>query len=255
MRTLDLVHMAAFTPTDALHLLGKMDRWSVDSANLGADIWQRHLSGRTGESFTNTTEFARAVVELVVQRSTSSLIEAIAVSEVFKVPNSGLNEYLLNRAVGSEQSRLLDVKLHIAGVLAVVGAPARSIYPQVAKRLNTKVNIAEYHEIGNAVGAAIGTVMQRVSSLITSPAEGIYRAHTPSGIQDYDNLDDAADAATKELEDLANQRAAVSKAANVDTSAQRSDVIVQGLGGYSIFIESRITVTVQGDVDVRVQPG
>ena len=254
MRTLDLVHMAAFTPTDALHVLGEMKRWSVDSANLGAEIWQRHLSGRTGDSFTNTTEFAKAVVELVVQKSTSSLIEAIAVSEVFKVPNSGLNEYLLNRAVGSEQSRLLDVQLHIAGVLAVVGAPARSIYPQVAKRLNTKVNIAEYHEIGNAVGAAIGTVMQRVSSLITSPAEGIYRAHTPSGIQDYDNLDDAADAATKELEDLANQRAAVSKSANVDTSAQRSDVIVQGLGGYSIFIESRITVTVQGDVDVQVQP-
>ncbi len=254
MRTLDLIHMAAFTPTDALHLLGKMDRWSVDSAIFGAEIWQRHLSGRTGDSFTNTTEFAKAVVELMVQRSSSSLIEAIAVSEVFKVPNSGLNEYLLNRAVGSERSKLLDVQLHIAGVLAVVGAPARSIYPQVAKRLNTKVNIAEYHEIGNAVGAAIGTVMQRVSSLITSPAEGIYRAHTPSGIQDYDNLDDAADAATKELEDLANQRAAVSKAANVDTSAQRSDVIVQGLGGYSIFIESRITVTVQGDVDVRVQP-
>ncbi len=254
MRTLDLVHMAAFTPTDALHVLGEMERWSVDSANLGADIWQRHLSGRTGDSFTNTTEFAKAVVELVVQKSTSSLVEAIAVSEVFKVPNSGLNEYLLNRAVGSEQSRLLDVQLHIAGVLAVVGAPARSIYPQVAKRLNTKVNIAEYHEIGNAVGAAIGTVMQRVSSLITSPAEGIYRAHTPSGIQDYDNLDDAADAATKELEDLANRRAAVSRAANIDTSAQRSDVIVQGLGGYSIFIESRITVTVQGDVDVQVQP-
>ncbi len=254
MRTLDLVHMAAFTPTDALHVLGNMDRWSVDSANLGAEIWQRHLSDRTGDSFSNTTEFAKAVVELMVQRSSSSLIEAIAVSEEFKVPNSGLNEYLLNRAVGSERSRLLDVQLHIAGGLAVVGAPARSIYPRVAKRLNTKADIAEFHEIGNAVGAAIGTVMQRVSSLITSPAEGIYRAHTPSGIQDYDNLDDAADAATRELEELANQRAAVSKTANADTSAQRSDIIVQGYGGYSIFIESRITVTVQGDVDVRVQP-
>ncbi len=254
MRTLDLVHMAAFTPTDALHVLGDMDRWSVDSANLGAEIWQRHLSDWEDASFTNTTEFAKTVVELVIQKSSSSLIEAIAVSEEFKVPNSGLNEYLLNRAVGSERSRLLDVQLHIAGALAVVGAPARSIYPEVAKRLNTKADIAEFHEIGNAVGAAIGTVMQRVSSLITSPTEGIYRAHTPSGIQDYDNLDDAVDAATRELEDLASQRAAVSKAANIDTSAQRSDIIVQGLGGHSIFIESRITVTVQGDVDLRVQP-
>ena len=254
MRTLDLVHMAAFTPTDALHVLGNMDRWSVDSANLGAEIWQRHLSDWKGASFTNTTEFANTVVELVIQKSSSSLIEAIAVSEEFKVPNSGLNEYLLNRAVGSERSRLLDVQLHIAGALAVVGAPARSIYPEVAKRLNTKADIAEFHEIGNAVGAAIGTVMQRVSSLITSPTEGIYRAHTPSGIQDYDNLDDAADAATRELEDLANQRAAVSKTTNIDTSAQRSDIIVQGLGGHSIFIESRITVTVQGDVDLRIQP-
>ena len=52
---------------------------------------------------------------------------------------------------------------------------------------------------------------------------------------------------------LAKQRALASSAADADTTAQRTDIVVKGLGGHQIFIESRITVTIQGDVDITVQ--
>lgn len=252
MRTLDLVHMAAFTPTDALHVLNQMDRWSREAALLSAQIWMRHLSDRKDQPWDCAEQFCEAVIEAVVQQSCSSLIEAIAMSEEPNLSRPMLGNYFLHRGIGLESSDLLKVKLNINGALAVVGAPAQCIYPQVAGRLNTNLVIADHYQLGNAVGAAIGTVMQRVSSLITSPAEGVYRAHMPSGIRDFNALEDAAEAATQELETLAKQRAGAS---NTDAATQRDDIIVKGIGGHSIFIESRITVTVRGDVNIAVQAG
>lgn len=254
MRILDLVHMAAFTPTDALHVLGLMNRWSKSGAEIAARIWMKHLSNRNEQSWNSPEEFCNDVLEAVVRQSSASLIEAIAVSENSDATNARIDTYLLHRGIGQTSSDILKVDLCIGGALTVVGAPAMAVYPQVSKRLNTELIIADHHEIGNAVGAAIGTVKQRVASLITSPAEGVYRAHTPSGIQDYSDLEDAATATISELETLAKQRALVSRVANADTNAQRNDIVVKGMGGHQIFIESRITVTIQGDVDITVQP-
>ena len=250
MRTLDLVHMAAFTPTDALHVLGLMNRWSKSGAEIAARIWMKHLSNRNEQSWNSPEELCKDVLEAVVRQSSASLIEAIAVSENSDATKSKIDTYLLHRGIGQNTSDTLNVELSIKGALAVVGAPAMAIYPHVSKRLNTDLIVADHYENGNAVGAAIGTVMQRVSSLITSPAEGVYRAHTPSGIKDFSNLEDAATAAINELERLAKQRALTSSASNMDTTAKRSDIVVQGMGGHQIFIESRITVTIQGDVNI-----
>ena len=250
MRTLDLVHMAAFTPTDALHVLGLMNRWSKSGAEIAARIWMKNLSNRSEVSWNSPEELCKDVLEAVVRQSSASLVEAIAASENSDATKSNLGNYLLHRGIGQTFSDTLNVELSIKGALTAVGAPAMAIYPQVSKRLNTDLIIADHHEIGNAVGAAIGTVKQRVASLITSPAEGVYRAHTPSGIKDFNNLEDAATAAINELERLAKQRVLTSSASNMDTTAKRSDIIVQGMGGHQIFIESRITVTIQGDVNI-----
>ncbi len=247
LRALDLVHMAAFTPTDALHVLGVMNHWSYDGANLAAQIWIRHLAEqRVDSKFATPENFAGTVIEGVVQKSMKSLTEAIALSENANVLTADLDEYTLALGIGTQCSDLLDVRLKLKGALAVVGAPAQSIYPKVARRLNTKLIIANHHEIGNAVGAAIGSVNQRISSLITSPAEGVYRTHTPSGVEDFHDLEEAASTAIRELEQLATERVVASNAGDAETSVQRSDVTVAGLGGHEIFIESRITVTVQG---------
>ena len=253
MRTLDLVHMAAFTPTDALHVLGLMNRWSKSGAEIAARIWIKHLSNRNEQFWDSPEEFCNDVLEAVVRQSSASLIGAIAVSENSDATKWNVGDYLLYHGIGQSTSDTLNVKLSIKGALTVVGAPAMAIYPQVSKRLNTDLIIADHHEIGNAVGAAIGTVKQRVASLITSPAEGVYRAHTPSGIQDFSDLEDAATATISELEKLAKQRALASSAADADTTAQRTDIVVKGLGGHQIFIESRITVTIQGDVEISMQ--
>ena len=249
LRILDLVHMAAFTPTDALHVLGKLTKWSIDCARLGAEIWMNSLSKQRAH-WDTVEAFCDDVIETVVMQSCISVVSAIAEAENQCASKQSVNDYLLNRALDKQQSRYLNVQLQIPGIVSVVGAPASSFYPQVAERLGTQVVMANHFEIGNAIGAAIGTMRQKVSSLITSPAEGIYRAHTPSGIEDFKDLEDAVAKANQELEEVARQRAVQCNTADSDISLERNDIIVNGAGGRKIFIESRLSVIVQGDVDL-----
>ena len=194
--------------------------------------------------------FCKNVIESVIQKSCEVLVQAAIKSESAKPNRVEVSDYLLTKAIAKSDPGLVDVQLSIAGNLVVVGAPALPIYPEVASRLNLSYDIPEHSEVGNAVGAAAGSVSQRVSGLITSPSDGIYRIHTPNGIQDFSDLDEAAEVATNELETLAQQRAVASNADEARIETKRNDNIIKGLGGQKIFIESQITVSVSGQVKI-----
>ena len=248
LRVLDLAQMCAFTPTDALHVLGKMNRWSVEAATLAAQLWTRGFSRGMEPNWDSPEQFCKNVIESVIQNSCEVLVQAAIQSESAKPNRVEVSDYLLTKAISKFDPGLVNVQLTIAGNLVVVGAPALPVYPEVASRLNLSYDIPEHSEVGNAVGAAAGSVSQRVSGLITSPSDGIYRIHTPNGIQDFSDFDEAAEVATNELETLAQQRAVASNAVEARIDTARNDKIIKGLGGQKIFIESQITVSVSGQV-------
>ena len=105
------------------------------------------------------------------------------------------------------------------------------------------LEVPEHFEVGNAVGAVAGGVRQKVTGIITSPSEGIYRAHLPSGAWDFKDLEQAAETTKNELEELARKRARNSDVEDFDLSTDRQDNIVHVLGNFKVFIESRISVT------------
>ncbi|MDE0308775.1 MAG: hydantoinase/oxoprolinase family protein [Acidiferrobacterales bacterium] len=251
LRTLDLVQLCAFTPTDALHVLGMMDRWSVEAATLAAQLWTRGFANGMEANWDSPERFCEEVIEAVIHKSCESLVMAAVRSESTHSSPVKTSDYLLNKAISKSGSQLVDVKLTLNGTLAVVGAPASPFYPEVASRLNLPCDIPEYSNVGNAVGAAAGDVSQRVSGLITSPAEGVYRIHTPSGVQDFSDLEKAADVAIEELESLARVRAVSMNPEKASIDVSRNDNIINGLGGHKVFIESQITVSVSGQVGAR----
>ena len=253
LRTLDLVALASFTPTDALHVLGEMDRWCTQSAILAAQLWTRGFERRANPRWASCQQFCRDVIEKVIQRSCEALVISAASAESIEDDLPNLGEILLNSGISGHKSDLLEVQFSLKGTLAAVGAPAKLFYPQVASRLNTRLEIPKHAEVGNAIGAVAGEVSQRISGLITSPGEGVYRAHVPSGIYDMDNLEKAVAIVSDELEIIARQRAVDAKAQNPQVSTDRKDIVVRGLGDMSIFVESRITVTVSGEVGLKDQ--
>ena len=137
---LQQIRMAGFTPTDALHVLGKLDVGSKEQAEHGA----RALAASLDMSI-------EALCRQVVHEAEKT-IEGIILDYLgHKVWQNVETAPLLSSMENELFSLQAAVKVPIIGI----GAAARCFLPTVAKRLHTKVYFPEHYEVGNAVGAAL----------------------------------------------------------------------------------------------------
>ena len=136
----NLIDECGFTPTDALHVLGKLDLGNRQAARRGAAILGAAL-GLSGE------EFAALVIE-----QTKTMIENLIVDYVIRRTwQNSLAAFIS----GSKNHPILGVEFSIKVPLIGVGAAARTLLPRVAERLGTTLSFPEHCEVGNAVGAAL----------------------------------------------------------------------------------------------------
>lgn len=245
-----LVALAGFTPSDAAHVLGRQNTWSGAAARLGALLTARAADpvGRFGPA--DAAAFSAQVFEETVVRSAATVLATALAEDGGPQAEAGerLGRALIARALRRPESErcLLGVDVRLRRPLVAIGAPAATYYPEVARRLNTTLSVPPHAEVCNAVGAVASGVLQSVTGLITSPEEGRYRVHLPSGVHDFRSLDEAAAHAEAEAGRLAESQARSAGSATPRVSVARKDNIVRAADGTTTFIESRITATAAG---------
>lgn len=132
--------LVGFTPTDALHALGRLDIGNAAASLSAAKV----LADGLGIS---VDQFCQQVVSV-----TESAIETIVLTYLGRAVWQGDQSVpFLNR----RDNDLFAVKFQLKLPLIGIGAAARSFLPGVAKRLGTTVSFPEYCEVGNAIGAAL----------------------------------------------------------------------------------------------------
>jgi N-methylhydantoinase A/oxoprolinase/acetone carboxylase beta subunit len=137
---LQQVQMAGFTPTDALHVLGRLDIGDSQQAEAGACALAAALD-------IDVKTFCQQVVA-----EAEKTIETIILDYLGrKIWQNNQAAPFLNRRDNDLFSLSFSVKLPIIGI----GAAARCFLPGVARRLQTTVRFPEYYEVGNAIGAAL----------------------------------------------------------------------------------------------------
>ena len=194
LANLGLVLFAAFTPTDAMHLLGAQNDWNTEAAEYGAQILAKEERNvRRLLAANSTQDLCERVRESVVQRSGRVVLEAALAQDPGLHDRGGgfgpLGERLLDDMVsGRRFSQLLTGRLGLDRALVAIGAPVGSYYPEVARRLGAELAIPAYAAVCNAVGAVAGTVSQTVDVLINQPTYRLFRVHDPAGIRDFDDL-------------------------------------------------------------------
>lgn len=245
-----LLTLAAFTPSDAAHVLGLQQGWCREAASLGAALLGRLRGRALGRAPESPEAVSRDVREALVLGSAECLVEAAVAGDA---PGAwrdigAFGRTVLDRALRPERAPapLLDVAFRLTRPLVALGAPAAATYPAVAERLNAELVLPEQAGVANAVGAAAGDVAQAVSVLITAPSEGRYRAHLMQGPRDFNDLDDAAEVAREECERLAGERMALAGADGYRVVSARQDRRVQAAGGLTLFIESLVTARAEG---------
>jgi N-methylhydantoinase A/oxoprolinase/acetone carboxylase beta subunit len=135
-----LIFECGFTPTDALHVLGRIDIGDRQAAIEGAEILGRAL-GLGGAAF----------ARLVLAR-TEELIEDMILDYVIRRTwQNSLAGFIASR----RNHPVLDVDFSIKIPLIGIGAAAPYLLPGVATRLRTAVTFPDNGEVGNAIGAAM----------------------------------------------------------------------------------------------------
>jgi N-methylhydantoinase A/oxoprolinase/acetone carboxylase beta subunit len=186
-----LATIAGFTPSDAMHVLGRQEGWSREAAECGARILAiEERNGRAASAAVSATEMCERTHEHVVRETVRVLLAAALANDPgleASAAGFGLLGERLMEAVcaGRRFSNLLGASLGLARPLVAIGAPVGAYYPEVALRLSSPLSIPTHASVCNAVGAVAGVVSQTIEILVNQPTFKVFRVHDPAGSRDY----------------------------------------------------------------------
>ena len=243
-----LLTLASFTPTDALHGMGDFNGFDAEAAILGAKLMARQKNG-VGQPVAETPEeLARRTLSELHRRTGLALMDAAMAHDGAGEMQASTNPLLSNlyRDDAANTAGLVTLSLSLGTGLVALGASAATHYPHVAKRMGIDLTVPDHAEVAGAVGAAAGSVRQRVMISVTQPAEGRFRVHLPSGPRDLNVMEDALAAAREEASQLAEDRASKAGANSINVEISEDIKLVQLGGGKEMFIEAPVQATADG---------
>src|SRR6185312_13998135 len=167
-----LATIAAFTPTDAMHVLGRQQGWSREAAECGARaLATEERNIRAARGAVSAQVLCERTYEHVVCETGRALLASALSSDPGVHARGGvwgdLGDRLIEDMVaGRRFSQLMNASLALARPVVAIGAPVGAYYPEVARRLGASLCIPEHADVCNAVGAVAGVVSQTAEVVV-----------------------------------------------------------------------------------------
>src|SRR5581483_7651655 len=174
-----LATLAAFTPSDALHVLGRQQDWSREAARLGAAILStEERNARAGRTKDTPEGLSERVYQHVLREAARVVLESTLSHDPGIESNHGrwgpLGVLIDDLTSGRRFSQLIDAQVRVAVPLIAIGAPVAAFYPEVARRLGAQLVVPEHAAVCNAVGAVAGVVSETCDVLVNQPAFKVF---------------------------------------------------------------------------------
>ncbi|HWG71889.1 MAG TPA: hydantoinase/oxoprolinase family protein [Steroidobacteraceae bacterium] len=204
-----LATIAAFTPTDAMHVLGRQQGWSREAAEFGARaLATEERNIRAARGAVSAQVLCERTYEHVVCETGRALLACALSSDPGVHARGGawgdLGDRLIEDMVaGRRFSQLMNASLALARPVVAIGAPVGAYYPEVARRLGAALCIPEHADVCNAVGAVAGVVSQTAEVVVNQTNFKVFRVHDPAGGKDYAESEPALEHARRVSRELA----------------------------------------------------
>ncbi|MDR3154013.1 MAG: hydantoinase/oxoprolinase family protein [Deltaproteobacteria bacterium] len=193
--------VSAFTPTDALSVLGLFKEGAPEASHKAALL----LGMAIGKS---PEEFARLVMERFGEIMASLLAErALDLDGVRHDPKDFGPKGLVGKAVTRRRNPAVNLKLSLSAPVVMLGAPAATLAVWGGKFLDAVFLAPPRYEVASAVGAAASSVsLSRRVDIVCLPDLKTYRAFLPDRLLDSTSLSglvaDAQGIMTRHLSDM-----------------------------------------------------
>jgi N-methylhydantoinase A/oxoprolinase/acetone carboxylase beta subunit len=203
-----LATLAGFTPSDAMHVLGRQSGWNTEAARLGAAILAtEERNARARKAADTPEEVCERTYQHVIREATRVVLESALAEDPGVEAKNGrwgpLGGLIDELVAGRPFSRLVEAKIRLATPLIAIGAPAAAYYPEVARRLAAELVLPEHAAVCNAVGAVAGVVSETSEILVNQTTFNVFRVHDPAGIRDYSEAADAIEEAKRVSREMA----------------------------------------------------
>ena len=243
-----LLMISCFTPTDAAHILNRFDAFDRHAAMRGAELLARQKSASGLPIATSPEALAEIVIAALNRQSAIGLMDA-ALAEDGKGEQAVSGTPLLASLFETDRAAPTSATTHSLSLnvpLIAIGASAGTHYPAIADCLGATLIVPSHADVAGAVGAAAGSVRQRVSLLVTQPTDGLFRVHHPDGVQDFSCQEEALSHADEGARNLARKRAEAAGARDplIDVETLISDVKVGP--DQILFMEATVTAEAIG---------
>jgi N-methylhydantoinase A/oxoprolinase/acetone carboxylase beta subunit len=242
------VMISGVTPSDAAHVLGRLDSWDAEAARKALTLFARRRNGR-GDRIAPAAEIlAERIVDQLTQQTVDCLLEAAFGEDAQSWPGEapeGLARHPLTRAAFSGHRGVVRLNASLGVPVIGLGASAPSYYGAVGARLGARMILPEHAGVANAIGAVVGQIAMHAEGIVTSPGPGIFSAHLPAGPARFVAQADALAALEAALTEEAMAKARASGVEELRLVVDR-DVREIEVEGQPMFIEARLRVTAQG---------
>ena len=236
-----LLALSAFTPTDAAHVLGTFTEFEGKAARLGAQLLSRQKNGIGDVAAQDEAEIAQATLDKLAENSALSLLDAALAQDGWPEGTASQNSFIKASLFGADNTQSLVASQTTLDVpLVALGASAATHYPAIAALLGAELIVPEHADVAGAVGAAAGSVRQRVMITVTQPSEGRFRVHLPEGPKDVNLQDEALQIAREAADAIARKRAEAAGAEEISLTQHETIKEVDLGDGNMMFIEAQI---------------
>ena len=241
-----LVMIAGVTPSDASHVLGRLDAWDGVAAEKALRLQARRRGG-TGVRFApDAATLSQRIVDQLTEQTVECLLEAAFDEDKgFAGDGTALAGHELTRAGLARHRGVVEVTVRLGVPVIGLGASAPSYYGAVGDRLGCEMILPEHAGVANAIGAVVGQVSQRASGLVSSPGEGRFTAHLASGPLSFNSRDAALAAMETHVVAEATARARAAGAEDLRVTVSR-DIRQAEVEGRQMFIEATVSATAAG---------
>ncbi|MEK9925723.1 MAG: hydantoinase/oxoprolinase family protein, partial [Alphaproteobacteria bacterium] len=140
-----LLGLAAFTPTDAAHVLGTFTDFNNKAAKLGASLMARQKNGRGEPIAEDAKMIAQITLSELHRRSALALMDAALAHDGAGEGQASTNPLLapLFDSAQSEDKKLVNISMQLGTNLVALGASATTHYPPLSKLLGVEVAVPE----------------------------------------------------------------------------------------------------------------
>ena len=240
-----MVMIAGVTPSDAAHVLGRVDVWDETAAEKALTLFARQRKGSGDRLSKDAASMAQMVVDQLTHQTVDCLLQSAFAEDEWDLSASDLAQHPLTMAGLSQHRGIVEVDLKLGVPVIGLGASAPSYYGAVGERLNTHMILPEHAGVANAIGAVVGQVSMHASGTVSSPGPGLFSVHLPDGLAQFPTAEAAMDALEAVLREQVTQDAQKAGVEEIRHSTSR-DVKQAEVENQPMFIEAMIKVTAQG---------